>query len=155
MKYTCTVEVNLPINTVVELWENENYFKEWQDGFQRIDHLSGQKGRNGATSKIYIQEGKRKMELLETIISNNLPEEKSARYEHVHMTNTQTTRFRAMSDHQTRYISEVEYLQFNSFMPKLMAKFFPNTFKKQSQKWMDQFKKFAESTSESSKEPKS
>ncbi len=41
MKYTCTVDVNLPIDKVVALWENENNFKEWQDGFKSIEHLSG------------------------------------------------------------------------------------------------------------------
>lgn len=32
----------------------------------------------------------------------------------------------------------------NGIMPKLMAKLFPGMFKKQSQKWMDQFKEFVE-----------
>ena len=36
MKYTCTIEINLPLNKVVELWSNEAYFKHWQDGFQSL-----------------------------------------------------------------------------------------------------------------------
>jgi len=84
------------------------------------------------------------MELIETIISNNLPDEKKALYVHEHMTNTQTTQFQELSPNQTRYISEVEYTKFNGFMPNLMAKLFPGVFKKQSQKWVNQFKAFAE-----------
>lgn len=144
MKYTCSVEINSPIGTVVDLWADENKFKEWQDGFVKIDHVSGEPGSIGSKSTIYLEQGKRKMELLETIHVNNLPDEKTALYEHIHMTNTQTTRFRSIDDGKTQYISEVEYTQFNGFVPKLMAKFFPGMFKKQSQKWMDQFKNFAE-----------
>ena len=72
MKYSCTVEINLPINKVVQLWENEENFKEWQDGFESIEHLSGTPNSIGAKSKIVLQD-KRRIELLETIISTNLP----------------------------------------------------------------------------------
>ena len=143
MKYTCTIEINLPINKTVELWEDENNFKSWQDGFDSIEHLSGTPHTKGAKSKILFN-GKRKMELIETIIKSDLPKVKTALYEHIHMTNTQTTRFEPINENKTRYISEVEYTKFNGFMIKMMAKLFPNKFKEQSQKWMNQFKEFAE-----------
>lgn len=131
----------------MDLWSDEKNFDKWQDGFQSIDHFEGQPGAVGAKSKILLAEGKRKMELIETIISNNLPEEKKALYVHIHMTNTQTTRFQEISPNKTRYISEVEYTKFNGLVPKFMALVFPGVFKKQSQKWMDQFKAFSESLS--------
>ncbi len=143
MKYTCTVDINLPIDKVAALWDNENNFKEWQDGFESIEHLSGTPNSKGAKSKIILN-GKRKIELLETIILSDLPNEKIALYEHSHMTNTQTTRFKSIGQNKTQYISEVEYTKFNGFMIKLMAKLFPSKFKEQSQKWMNQFKEFAE-----------
>lgn len=145
MKYTCTIEINLPINRTVELWEDENNFKNWQDGFESIKLLDGTANTKGAKSKI-IFKGKRKMELVETIIKSDLPKEKTALYEHIHMTNTQTSRFEPINENKTRYISEVEYTKFNGFMIKMMAKLFPNKFKEQSQKWMNQFKEFAEKT---------
>ncbi len=144
MTYTCTVDINLPIDKVAVLWANEENFKHWQDGFQSIVLLEGIKDNVGAKSKITLLQGGRKMELIETILSDNLPEEKCGRYEHIHMTNTQTTRFERLAENKTRYTSEVEYTKFNGFMPKLLAKLFPGMFKKQSQKWMDQFKVFAE-----------
>lgn len=87
------------------------------------------------------------MELIETIIESDLPKVKTALYDHIHMSNTQTTRFESLPNGNTRYISEVEYLQFHSWIPKLMAWLIPGVFKKQSMKWMKQFKKFAESHS--------
>jgi len=144
MKFTCTTEINLPISRVVELWRDDGNFKEWQDGFVMIEHLSGEPGSVGAKSRIYLKQGKRKIELLETISSINLPHEKIAIYEHIHMTNIQTTHFKSLSANRTQYISEIEYTKFNGMLPKLMAIFFPGMFKKQSQKWLDQFKEFAE-----------
>ncbi|MGH1387926.1 SRPBCC family protein [Kordia sp.] len=148
MKYTCTIDINLPIDKVVALWSNETYFKEWQDGFESIELISGTPDTKGAKSKI-IFNGKHKMELLETIISNDLPNEKIGLYEHIHMTNTQISRFIVINEYTTQYISEVEYTKFNGFMIKLMAKLFPGKFKQQSQKWMNQFKKFAETNTSS------
>jgi len=143
LKYTCTIQINAPLDKVVSLWENEAYFKEWQDGFESFTHLEGIPNTKNAKSKIVLNDNQR-IELIETIITNNLPQEKTALYEHIHMTNTQTSRFEALDDQNTLYISEVEYIQFNGWMIKLMAKFFPGKFKGQSEKWMKQFKAFVE-----------
>ncbi|PHR71850.1 MAG: hypothetical protein COA67_05510 [Lutibacter sp.] len=143
MKYICSIDINLSLDKTVELWEDESNFKEWQDGFKSIEHISGAPNSKGAKSKIILEE-KRKIELLETIISYDLPNEKVALYEHIHMTNIQTTRFKEIQKNKTQYTSEVEYIKFNGFMIKLMGKLFPNKFKAQSQKWMNQFKEFAE-----------
>ena len=70
-------------------------------------------------------------------------------YKHIQMTNTHKTQFKAIDSNTTQYISEVEYTKFNGILIKVIAKFFPSKFKAQSQKWMDQFKVFAESTSKS------
>ena len=143
MKYTCKVNIDLPLEKTAALWEDERNFNQWQDGFKSIELLTGIHNTKGATSKI-IFEGKQKMELLETIILSDLPNEKIALYEHIHMINTQKTSFVAINENKTQYISEVEYTKFNGVLIKLMAKLFPGKFKAQSQKWMDQFKAFAE-----------
>lgn len=146
MKYTVSILINAPLEKVVALWEDPAYFHQWQDGFESITHLEGIPNTKGAKSKIVLDD-KRRIELIETIITNNLPIEKTALYEHIHMTNTQTSRFEAQGAHQTRYTSEVVYLQFNGLMIKLMAKLFPGKFKGQSEKWMQQFKNFVEKKS--------
>jgi len=65
-------------------------------------------------------------------------------YEHTHMINTQSSRFCELGPNQTEYTSEVVYTQFNGIMMKVMSKLFPGKFKGQSEKWMQQFKEFAE-----------
>ena len=124
MKYQCTITINLPIDRVLQIWQDESHFYEWQNGFQSIEHLSGIKNTKGAQSKI-ILDGPPKIELIETILVSDLPREKIGLYEHKHMTNTQTTRFRAIDHNTMEYISEVEYTQFNGIMIKLMAFYFP------------------------------
>ena len=145
MTYTCSVEINAPIEKVVELWENEEHFSDWQDGFEYIEHLEGTAHTKGAVSRIVLN-AHTEIELIETIIHINLPEEKLALYEHKHMTNTQSSRFESLENGGTLFTSEVEYTKFNGIMIKLMAIFFPGKFKAQSQKWLDQFKVFAEKT---------
>ena len=89
------------------------------------------------------------MELLETITSNRLPYEFSALYQHIHMENTMTSRFTEIDGGAgTRFECDVEYTKFNSFMPRLMALLFPGMFRKQAQKWFDQFKAYAEQSEE-------
>ena len=143
MKYTCEVEINRPIHEVAALWENESYFHKWQDEFSYIQLMAGIKNTEGALSKI-VFDGDRKIILKETILKYNMPHEKIAEYEHTHMTNTQRTTFKKINENKTLFKSEVEYTKFNGLFIKIIAKLFPGKFRQQSQKWMDQFKAFAE-----------
>ncbi len=38
MKYTCTVEIELPVAKVVKLFDNRRNSKNWQEGFVSIEH---------------------------------------------------------------------------------------------------------------------
>ncbi len=147
MEFTCSVEINLPRARVIELWLNPDNYKYWMDGFEKIEHRSGERGTVGAVSKIYFKQRNNDMELREVILVNELPDVFKARYEHVHMTNTQTVRFESLEPHLTRYTSEIEYTEFHSIIPKLMSWLFSGMFKKPVQKWLNQFKAFAESQS--------
>lgn len=144
MKFSCSVEIKLPKNKVAELFNNPDNLKEWQDGFLGLEHLSGTPGENGAKSKMIYKIGKRDMVLEETILENNLPDEFTGRYETKEMVNTMKNQFTAISDKKTRWDAELEYTEFQGFMPILMAKLMPGMFKKQTQKWLNQFKSFAE-----------
>jgi 3-hydroxy-3-methylglutaryl CoA synthase len=84
------------------------------------------------------------MILEETILLYKFPFEKKGLYVHKHMTNTQHTVFKDLWSDKTLYASEVDYITFHHFMPKLMFKLFPSLLKKMSMKWMKQFKAFVE-----------
>ncbi len=144
MKFTCSVEINAPRDKVIALFQAAEYYPQWQDGFISITPISGDPGKADSKALILFKAGKREIQLTETIIENALPEYFSGLYEAKEMTNTNLSRFSVLSNGNTLYESDVEYTQFNGFMPKLMAKLMPGMFKKQVQKWMDQFKVFVE-----------
>ena len=145
MKFTCSVEIDQPIDKVIELFDNPDNLKEWQDGFVSFDHLSGIPGEPGAKSKIIYKNKGQTIELIETLLVKNLPYEMSGTYEHKHMVNNMSNHFKALGDDKTEWVANLEYTKLNGFLPKLMAFIMPGMFRKQTQKWLNQFKTFAES----------
>lgn len=145
MKYQCEVIINAPRDRVVELFDNPDHLHEWQDGFQSFEHLSGDKGKPGAKSRMTYVNNNKEMIITETISVNALPDEFSGIYEFEQGANTMSNNFYAVDAGTTRYVSITEYYEINSMMMRIMIKLFPSMFKKQTQKWMNQFKEFVES----------
>ena len=145
MKFKLSVEINLPKEKVAAYFADPQYLGAYQDGFQRKELQSGIDGQEGAISKMYYLQGRRKLELTETIVKNQLPDVFEGYYHHEHMDNTMKCTFTTIGDDKTRYDSEIDYIAVRGFIPKLMFKFFPSMFKKQAEKWMLQFKSFVES----------
>lgn len=144
MKFSGYVDINQPRTKVVQLFADPSHLGEYQDGFQKKELLSGKAGETGAISKMYYKYGKRDLELTETITDNNLPDSFAASYHHIHMDNTMLCTFEELDENVTRYSYEFEYTRINWFLPKLMAILFPGMYRKQGEKWMRQFKAFAE-----------
>ena len=144
MKFSCSVKINLPLEKVIELFDNPDNMKHWQDGFLSFEHLSGEAGQPGAKSRIMYNMNGRKMELIETITKRDLPNELSGIYVHKHMTNSMVNTFVSLSKDKTQWDATIHYTQLNGFMIKMMAFLMPGMFKKQTQKWLNQFKEFAE-----------
>jgi len=104
--------------------------------------LSTNPGQEGARMSLSYKMGKREMNLVETIIKRNLPDELYMTYDTKGVHNIQKNYFKEKGD-KTRWVSETEF-QFSGFGMKLMAFFMPRAFKKQSLKYMQDFKAFAE-----------
>ena len=145
MKYTIEIDIEKPIDKTIELFDNEDNLKEWMIGLESFEHISGEKGQPGAKSKIVFQNGKRRTEMIETITVRNLPEEFSAKYEANGVLNIQKNSFIKIGENTTRWVSNAEFISSN-FMMKLMMFLMPGAFKKQSMKFAESFKKFAESS---------
>ena len=144
MKFQCSVEIDLPIDKVVSLFDDPKNLPHWQDGFLGTEHISGTPGEPGTQTILSYLVGKKELDLTETIIVKNLPDEFIATYEAPAMTKTMTTRFTKLGESKTKYIADVEYTKFNGLIPKLMGLFMKGLFQKQTQKWLAQFKAFAE-----------
>jgi hypothetical protein len=144
MKYKGSIDISKPQSKVAEAFSDPDNLKEYQDGFQKKELVSGQIGMEGAVSKMFYKYGKRDMELTETITKNNLPDSFEAFYQHKHMDNTMKCKFIPIGDNKTRYEYEFEYTRISWVTPRLMAILFPGMFRKQGEKWMRQFKEYVE-----------
>ncbi|MDZ4722758.1 MAG: SRPBCC family protein [candidate division Zixibacteria bacterium] len=145
MKYSVNIDINLPRERVVELFDNPDNLKKWMEGLLSFEHLSGVPGKPGAKSRLKFQMGNREIEMIETITVRNLPDEFSGTFEAKGVFNVVTIKFVPVSANQTKYISEQEF-QFSGMM-KAMGFLMPGAFKKQSMKYLTAFKNFAENES--------
>lgn len=143
MKYTVDVIIEKPIDQVIELFDNPDNMKHWMSGLKSFEHLSGEPGQPGAKSLLRFQMGKREMEMIETITLRNLPEELTGTYEADGTLNISQNRFIDINGLSTKWVAENEF-QFGGFMMKLMGLIMPGMFKKQTLKFMNSFKQFAE-----------
>jgi uncharacterized membrane protein len=146
MNFTISVDIDQPIEKVVELWQDEKNLSKWQDGYLGSEMIFGHPGEVGTRTKMKYLMGKRKIDLVEIILENKLPKEFLAKYESKTTVNTMHNVFESLSENKTRWTATIHYSSFTGFLVKAMAFLLPGMFKKQSQKWLDQFKVFVENS---------
>ncbi len=142
MKYQQQITVNKPRKEVVAKFSDPDSLKHWQRGFIFMKPINGILGEEGSQNLLKYKMGKREVEMTETIIKNNLPDEFSATYEAEGVYNYQVNRFSPTMESTTLWTAENEF-KFSGFM-KLFGWFMPWAFKKQSRKYMEDFKAFVE-----------
>ena len=142
MKYTTEIVVDVPREEFIKKMDDPDNMKHWQQGLIGYEQLSASPGQEGSRMSLSYEMGKRKMDLVETIIKKDLPEEIHMTYETKGVHNIQKNYFKE-EDEKTRWVSESEF-QFSGFGMKLMGFLMPGAFKKQSLKYMQDFKAFAE-----------
>ncbi len=142
MKYTTEITIDLPRDEFIKKLDNPENMKHWQRGLVSYEHLSENPGMEGAQMALKYKMGKREFEMVETIIKRNPPEEFHTTYDTKGVHNIQKNYFKE-EDFKTRWISESEF-QFSGFGMKVMAFLMPGAFKKQSMKYLQDFKAFAE-----------
>lgn len=143
MKYSTEIEIDKPLDKVIELFDNPDHMKKWMEGLQSFESISGIPGQPGAKARLKFKVGKREFEMIETIITRNLPDEYSGTYDVNGIINLVKNRFIKLTENRTKYITENE-IQLKGFM-KFMSLIMPGAFKKQSIQYLQAFKNFAES----------
>lgn len=142
LDYTIDLEIDLPRDQMVALLDNPENLAKWQRGFVSMEHLEGEAGQPGAKSKLVYQMGKRTIEMTEIITRRDLPEAFDSIYEAKGVHNVVKNRFIEAGPDKTRWESDQRF-EFKGFM-KLIGFLMPGAFKKQSRKYMVDFKNFAE-----------
>jgi len=142
MLYHLEITIDRNRDHVVKLFDNSENLKEWQTGLLSVEHLSGEKGEVGAKTKLDFMVGKRQIELIETIQENALPFIFTGKYEWSSGWNTLKNEFIELETGKTLWKTETEMHLFG-FM-KVIGFLMPSSFKKNSFKFMQNFKTFAE-----------
>ncbi len=143
MHYTHSILIDLPLEKTTALMDSLENLKKWQDGLKEATVIKGTFGEKGAQTELKYDFGSRKMTLIETIIQTDMPHELVATYTTNGVFNKQHNRFKATGNGQTIWESESEF-RFEGFGMKMIGFLFPKSFKKQSLKYMKDFKRFAE-----------
>ena len=143
MKYHQEIIVNIPFSQLITLFENPDNLKKWQPDVISFTPISVTIGQPGAVSKMKINMVVKVLEVSETIVKRNLPQEFVILYETAGVTNTVTNGFKEIAPNQTRWIMENNY-KFGG-IAKYAVIPLKGIFKKQTQVTMERFKKFAES----------
>jgi len=143
LKYQTEIQINLPRDRVIELFDNPDNLYHWMDSLTLFKHISGDLGAAGALSELHFKMGKRQMVMQEEITEYNLPQSFTAIYR---MQGVENTMLNTFVEHGETTIWGIDVsFTFAGFGMKLMSKLMPGMFKKQTVKNMQAFKKFAES----------
>ena len=144
MKYEVTVEIEAPRDRVIELFDNSENLAKWQPSLLDFEHLSGNPGEKGATSKLRYQMGKKEITMVETIVKNDFPSSFVATYEAKGVWNEVVNTFVEDESGKTSWNMTNEF-QCKGIM-RVLSFLMPGMFKKETLKQMNHFKSFVEST---------
>jgi len=144
VKYSCEVVIERSRGEVISKFDSSQNLPKWQPTLRSAEPLTGDPGQPGSTMRLVYDQGKRQMEMIETVTANNLPESFDATYTTSGVINPCHNTFEEVGDSQTRWVMETEF-NFSGFMA-IMSFFMRKAFPKETQRMMGHFKKFVEST---------
>jgi hypothetical protein len=153
MKYTVSIEIALPRETVAQQLADPAHMPKWLRGLVLHEPLNGTHGQVGTTSRVVMQMGKQKIEATETITRrepvdlHGIPRESVVHFDREIVAegtwNAVRDRLTEADPQTTLWESESEY-RFSGLLMRLIGLLMPGAFRKQSLQHMNDFKAFAE-----------
>ncbi len=143
INYTTDITINVPREKVIELFDNAENIKKWQPEFQSSTHISGEPGQEGAKSLWKYTMNNKEVEMEEVITKRNFPDSFEGKYTMKGTENIMKQTFIEVDENTTKWESYNEF-HLSGFM-KLMSWFMPKAMKKGTDRYMKNFKEFAES----------
>ena len=141
MRYQNEVTIQRPLDQVWLLFDDPENLRHWQPTLKSFELMEGVMGQVGAKSRLVYHEGKRVIQMTETILTREA-NRFSAQYETGGFVNLTDNQFETLANGDTRWVQKNEF-RFGVMM-SVLAFFMQGEFPKQSQKFMDDFKAFAE-----------
>lgn len=103
MHFKETIEIDRSIEEVVKLFDDPDNMPKWLQGLKSSTPMSGERGEEGSTSKVVFQPGGTKMEMTETILKKDLPNEYTISYDGKGYSSVCTNRFADLGNGRTRF----------------------------------------------------
>lgn len=153
MRYTTSIEIDVPRETVVQLLSEPAHLPKWLRGLELHEPVNGVHGQLGTTSRVVFQMGKQRMEVTETITRRDpaelhaMPSSVVVHYDREIAGNglwqAQRDRITEAGPQTTLWESDSEF-RFDGLLMRLVGRVMPRSFRKQSRQVMEDFKAFAE-----------
>jgi len=143
LRYTSEIIINKPITTCFTEIVNLDSMKHWQEGLISFAHISGTPRKIGSTIQLNYQFGKRRMELTESVTHRENNTAIHFNFDTKVMHNIQRNSFEAIDETTTKWTSKNEFFP-RSFSSRIMLFLIPKAFKKQTQKYLTNFKNYVE-----------
>jgi len=146
MKYTKEINIQLPRDQVIELFDSTDNLYQWQPGLKNFEHLSGDPGKEGARSRMVYEGRKGDLVMTETITKRNLPDEFHVSYKARGVFNEVYNYFSEPEPGTTLWKTE-NIFRFRGALA-VMIPFMKKAFIQNTGLSMERFKAFAESKKE-------
>ena len=143
-QHRVSIEIDLPIEKVVELYTRRDATVHWQNHLQKIESVSGEPWQPGSIANYVFEYPHGPMVLQETIHTNDLPQKISAVYAWDKGANSLVNTFSAIDENRTRWEQVAEYKNIKGFMFKFMSMFLPFVIKSKHMMFLNNFKRYAE-----------
>ena len=143
MKYTNEIVINKPIELAIGFFDDAEDMYEWVESLVGHEVYSREVEQDNAKRTLSFDRGKNIFKMTETVLECNLPGMFAGKHESSFSNNIVRNQFVSLPDGKTKMISETT-VQANKFMVRLMSWIMPGSFKKQSLKYLQSFKEFAE-----------
>ncbi len=145
MKYTVSETCDCPRDAFVRYLIGPDHLSEWQHTLIRHEAISGETGTEGSQARLINQFGKRKIEIIETIETANLPDTMSVVYEGPGAWNRVFYRIMDTPSGGTTWSMDCEFRCTGTL--RVMSLLFPGMFKRATTKEMKNLKAYAEAQS--------
>ncbi|WP_438961931.1 SRPBCC family protein [Nonlabens sp.] len=148
IKSEYSVTIKQPIDKVMELFKNQDYFKEWQKGLVSFKNTSKEIGKKGSTRSMKIRTAGTTITMKEEITAVDLPHLWEATYRAPGVVNKQSNRFHEIEEqkdgitYRVTVWNSTAIFKFTGMM-RIIARTRPQLFTAQTHQHMEDFKTFA------------
>lgn len=143
LSYTSEIIINKPITTCFSEIISLDSMKHWQEGLLNAEHISGVPREIGSMMQLNYQFGSRKIQLTESVTYKKKNTTIHFNFDTKMMHNIQKNTFEAVDKTTTKWTSENEFFP-RSSSARIILFFMPKAFKKQTYKYLTNFKNYVE-----------